>query len=150
MVLRQPVLFIAQSLPHFDQEHLNLQRCPAQSITEGLPRQTIQAPHDYIAHNVATLLKALLLCPGTDGTFEALAPDVCEAGLDELRFDRAHGVEVGAEAGHALVEIANEVAPGEWTTTRVVVAAVDVLELVDLDVASRLQVPKGIKGESMS
>lgn len=113
MILQQPILFITQSLPHFNQKHLNLQQYPTQSITKKLPHQTIQTPHNYITHNITTLLKTLLLYPKTNKTFKTLTPNIYKTNLNKLKFNKTHNIKINTKTKHTLIKITNKITPNK-------------------------------------
>lgn len=134
MKFRHPIDFGADGLAHFHEEHLNLELCPAEAVAERPPRQAHETEHDDVAQDVATLLQPGLLGPRPNGTLQALALHVLEAGGRQLGLGMHDAMQVAAQRSQAIAEIASEVAPGVGPITRVVVAGRDVLKFLDFDV----------------
>lgn len=94
MEFRQAVFFRNNGLADIDEEHLNLNGSPSQSMHKGSSGQPYKTPHDDISEDVAALLETSQFGPRTVGTLQIYPSNTLETGSDQLILDVQDGMEV--------------------------------------------------------
>lgn len=139
MILGQPIHLLSDRFSDIDEEHLNLQRRPVQSVPEGSPGDAVETPQNDVSQNMAAFLKLRSLCPRANRTLEALNADVVETGLCKLTLGLQNSVEIGSQSSHSIFQIVEKITPSVRTITRIIITSSSIVKLLKFEPGARLK-----------
>lgn len=131
-----------ETVPHVQQEHLDLHGLPAQPLAQWPRRQRRQAIGDDDVHDGAPLALLLVARPGADGALVPHLGHVLEAHVAQLPGEARDEVHLQAQAREALLLVVAEVAEGvgRGLGQGAVVGARPPVRLLELYVAAGFEV----------